>query len=186
MNYVVFDLEATCGKEIPNGESEIIEIGAVMYNDRLEKIGEFQSFIRPVIHPTITYFCQELTTITQADVDNANTFDTVVMDFWRWCSDCTEDDWFNPTEFCLCSWGFYDKGMLKQDLARWRLPSDLVDNHISIKHQHGAMIGNKRGVGMATALKMLNIPLEGTHHRAISDAKNIGKIFVEIFPQLKF
>lgn len=44
----------------------------------------------------------------------------------------------------------------------------------------------KRGVGMERALSMLELPLEGTHHRGIDDAKNIAKIFVKIFDQLKF
>jgi inhibitor of KinA sporulation pathway (predicted exonuclease) len=31
---------------------------------------------------------------------------------------------------------------------------------------------------MEKALNKLNIPLEGTHHRGIDDAKNIAKIFL--------
>lgn len=38
---------------------------------------------------------------------------------------------------------------------------------------------------MERALKMLNLPLEGTHHRGIDDAKNISRIFVKIFDRLK-
>ncbi|HWO78436.1 MAG TPA: 3'-5' exonuclease, partial [Bacillus sp. (in: firmicutes)] len=48
------------------------------------------------------------------------------------------------------------------------------------------MIGKERGVGMARALEMLKLPLEGTHHRGIDDARNIAKIFVRIFDKLDF
>jgi inhibitor of KinA sporulation pathway (predicted exonuclease) len=191
-NFVIFDLESTCGKEIPNGESEIIEIGAVKYNDRLEKIGEFQAFIKPILHPTITYFCQELTSITQTDVDNAETFDVVFPKFYDWATDVKRKGLtWTAEQVRFCSWGFYDRNMILADLKKnkhmYEIFADGIEGyHISIKHQHGAMIGNKRGVGMAKALEMLGIPLEGTHHRGIDDARNIGKIFEQIFPQLKF
>ncbi|WP_331281309.1 hypothetical protein [Paenibacillus sp. UNC451MF] len=61
-----------------------------------------------------------------------------------------------------------------------------LKNHISIKHQHGKMIGRERGVGMERALHMLKLPLEGTHHRGIDDARNIAKIFAKIFDNLEF
>jgi inhibitor of KinA sporulation pathway (predicted exonuclease) len=190
-NYVIFDLEASCGKEIPNGESEIIEIGAVKLNEKLEIVDEFQSFIRPIIHPTITYFCEELTSITQSDVDGADTFDIVFPKFYEWATDIrTSKDWFTEKPTWFCSWGFYDKKMILSDLKKhkhmYEAFADVFASHISIKHQHGQMIGNKRGVGMATALNMLGLTLDGTHHRAISDARNIAKIFIEIFPKLKF
>lgn len=195
MNYVVLDLEATCGKEIPDGESEIIEIGAVKLNDKLEVVDEFQSFIRPVLHPTITYFCEELTSIKQADVDNADTFNVVFPKFYDWATDVKVTgpmSWSaEPTWFC--SWGFYDKKMILADLRKWHrermyeLYADgIAGHHISIKHQHGKMIGVDRGVGMATALNMLGLKLDGTHHRGIDDARNIAKIFVKIFDNLQF
>ncbi len=202
MHFIVLDLEATCGDGVET--SEIIEIGAVKINERMEIVSEFQSFVRPVIHPTITYFCEELTTIKQADVDSARTFPEVCVDFARWCgvSSTNRED----LPFWLCSWGFYDKKMLLQDCAKWDLQTIWLSNHISIKHQHGEMLYKEeevrlkslgmiptsrtkqlqRGIGMDKALKKLNIPLEGTHHRAISDAQNIAKIFIEIFPNLKF
>lgn len=48
------------------------------------------------------------------------------------------------------------------------------------------MIGIEKGIGMERALKMLDLPLDGTHHRGIDDAKNIAKIFVRIFDKLEF
>ncbi|MEL6327929.1 MAG: 3'-5' exonuclease [Cyanobacteria bacterium J06626_23] len=62
--YLVVDLEATCAddKSIPRKQMEIIEIGAVMLHARSLQIeSEFQSFIRPVVHPQLTPFCTALT-----------------------------------------------------------------------------------------------------------------------------
>lgn len=202
-NYVIFDLEATCGEGVET--SEIIEIGAVKLNEKLKVIDSYQAFIRPELHPMITYFCEELTSITQANVDSANTFDKVFPDFINWCESIVPFSQYTD-DFWLCSWGFYDKKMLIQECDRHKIPHNNFKNHISIKHQHGELLyaqekaileaaGRtpnsrlkqlKRGVGMDGALKMLNIELEGTHHRGIDDARNISKIFVKIFDDLKF
>lgn len=200
MNYIVFDLEATCGWPGENRQSEIIEIGAVKLNERLEIVEEFQSFVRPVVNPELTPFCTELTSITQAEVDAAPTFDQVAMDFWGWCADRHKAT-LEASPFWLCSWGHYDKSQLRKDLLHWGMKTDMVNNHISIKHQHGAMLSKgmlvkhgetrrskelARGVGMMNALQMLGIEPTGTHHRGIDDARNTAKIFKAIFSNLKF
>ncbi len=75
--YLVIDLEATCddGGAVPRHEMEIIEIGAVLVEaGDLTVCEEFQSFVTPVRHPRLTHFCTQLTSITQAMVDDAPGF----------------------------------------------------------------------------------------------------------------
>lgn len=59
------DFEATCDSDrtkIPRHESEIIEFGAVMVDTTTgERVFEFSQFVKPVIHPTLSAFCTELT-----------------------------------------------------------------------------------------------------------------------------
>ena len=52
----------------------------------------------------------------------------------------------------------------------------LSQNHINVKTLFFEVKGLNRKVGMNGALDILEIPLEGTHHRGIDDAKNIAKI----------
>lgn len=176
MKYIVFDLEATCwergSKEAEGKQNEIIEIGAVMLDDTMQKIGEFNRFIQPKLNPTLSDFCKKLTTITQNDVDDADSFDNVWSDFM---------DWIGAGEFMLCSWGFYDKKQLKSDLTLHRYANVdwLEKQHISLKHQF-AEIKNVRPCGMSKALKILDIKQEGTHHRGIDDARNITEIFIAL------
>jgi inhibitor of KinA sporulation pathway (predicted exonuclease) len=52
---------------VPRDRSEIIEIGAVLVEGkRLQPLDEFAVFVKPVLHPKLTRFCMELTTITHA------------------------------------------------------------------------------------------------------------------------
>ncbi|OMD74170.1 MULTISPECIES: 3'-5' exonuclease [Paenibacillus] len=177
MNYIIFDLEATCWENDRSRQNEIIEIGAVKVNDKLEIVSEFQTFIRPKLNQQLADFCKKLTSITQEDVDKAPGFSQALFEF---------KEWIGNEQFYLCSWGFYDKSQFKKDCELHKINTDWLKKHISIKHQHGKMIGIEKGIGMERALKMLDLPLDGTHHRGIDDAKNIAKIFVRIFDKLEF
>jgi len=169
MNYIVLDLEATCEKDNPHFNKEIIEIGAVKLTDSFEIIDTYDAFVRPILNPTLSAFCMELTTIQQSDVDAANLFPVVLNGFKEWIG-------VGSKEYLLCSWGFYDKKQLNADCRLHQLNDSWTDRHISLKHQF-ADIRDCRPCGMEKALKILNIPLDGTHHRGIDDAKNIAKIF---------
>ena len=174
MRFIVFDLEATCDDGVRDFDNEIIEIGAVQFENKL-MVGEFQSFIHPKVNPELTPFCKKLTSITQKDVDKADSFPTVLKRFLDWTGR-------HPV---FCSWGFYDKKQMIKDCTRYDLKCDFIYNHISLKHLfhkvHKAHPVPAKGVGMDAALRMLNIPLTGSHHRGIDDARNISKIFLKYY-----
>jgi len=178
MNYIIFDLEATCDNN-KVFDNEIIEIGAVKINtvpnsNYIEET-TFNTFVKPNDNPILTQFCKELTNISQTDVDNAILFPEAIIRFQEWIG----------TEYMLCSWGFYDRFQLIKDLQRHGMSDDWVTRHISLKHQF-ANIHKIKPCGMKQALQYLSIPLMGTHHRGIDDAKNISKIFLKEFNNWKF
>lgn len=165
---IIVDLEATCSeqRDIVN---EIIEIGAVkIENGKITSI--FDSFVKPVINPILTDFCKDLTSIKQENVDSANEFPKVLREF---------RNWIGTNNFILMSWGFYDKKQFIKDCNYWHLPTDWIGEHHNIKLMFSDKTGH-RPCGMEKALKILNMPLDGTHHRGIDDAKNIAKIYLEI------
>lgn len=177
MNYIVFDLEATCWDNDRTKQNEIIEIGAVKINENLEIIDKFQSFIKPKLNPVLSDFCKNLTTITQEDVNKAKPFYQILYQFQQWIG---KDYW-------LCSWGFYDKSQFKKDCDLHKLDTKWLNNHISLKHQF--MKNHKlknREAGMNNVLKILDLNLDGTHHRGIDDALNISKIFIKEFNNWEF
>ena len=78
--------------------------------------------------------------------------------------------------FTLCSWGAYDLNQLRQDCERHRLELPVsLEKHINLK-QEFALKMNVRPCGMAKALRIAGLELEGTHHRGIDDARNIAKL----------
>jgi len=182
MTYIIFDLEATCWEDRNdprNRDSEIIEIGAVKVNEKLQVIDSFQYFIRPTTHSKLSDFCKNLTHITQQQVDKASDFETVFSKFKTWVQQ-------DGMDYYLCSWGFYDKKMLQIESKRHRLNTYWFDDaHVSVKHEY-ARITNTKLRGLGRALKDHCWEFDGTAHRGIDDAKNIVKLFRFIFYHIEF
>jgi len=181
VNYIIFDLEATCIKDkYKTFRNETIEIGAVKIiqreNGQLEIIDTFDKFIRPKLNLILSKFCKELTSIQQEDVNFAHSFPTVINEFKEWIGN----------EYMLCSWGFYDQKQLENDSILYGLNSFWTNKHISLKHQFPDIMQLSKPCGLNKALKLSGISFEGTHHRGIDDAKNIAKIFCKYFNYWKF
>jgi len=179
--YVIFDLEATCWEEKNDQVKEIIEIGAVRLNGDLEISGIFSEFVRPTINPELTEFCKTLTFIKQEEVDSAEIFSEAVGNFEKWIFSSGQD-------VKLVSWGYYDKNQLLQESVLKKYAGDIIKllekEHMSLKHEF-ARARKERTCGMKRALEKLNIPLDGTHHRGIDDARNIAKIFRTVFSEIQ-
>jgi len=164
---IICDLEATCWKDEPyKDDMEIIEIGSVRVIDG-EMADEFQSMVKPVLHPELSEFCKQLTTITQGEVDAAKGFGEVYQSFMSWIGD---------QPFVFASWGRYDLKQLKLDVTRHQLPwNDGLEQHINVKHAYAAF-RKVKPCGMERALEWAKLPLVGTHHRGLDDARNIARI----------
>jgi inhibitor of KinA sporulation pathway (predicted exonuclease) len=167
-SYLVVDLEATCDDRgaVPSGEGETIEIGAVLVDGAtLETIDEFQTFVQPIVHPALTPFCTQLTTITQADVDAAPLFTEVAPELTRFGHGAL-----------FCSWGAYDRNQLARDAALHRIAPPLGPDHWNIKAAFGRIANMRRACGTYSALRRVGLAPTGTHHRGIDDARNIARL----------
>lgn len=175
--YIIVDLEATCWPERTRIEQmEIIEIGAVRLDgNHLAVMDEFQAFVKPREHPELSDFCRELTPIKQLDIDRARDFKTVFEDFLHW---------IGPRDYALCSWGAYDLKQFQVECRRHGLPLPTAfRHHINIKEAFCALRG-LRSCGMKQALHLLGLPLKGTHHRGLDDARHIARIAQTFFSVL--
>jgi 3'-5' exoribonuclease 1 len=168
---LVLDLEATCcdRETIKRHQTEIIEIGAVMVEtENLTVIDEFQTFVKPVRFPVLTEFCESLTSITQAEVDQAAGYEEAIALLKQWLS--------NYPNSVFGSWGDYDRKQFTQDSQFHNVAFPIAFPHINLKQQFSEQQGLPKRYGMAKALQLAGIALEGTHHRGIDDARNIAKL----------
>jgi inhibitor of KinA sporulation pathway (predicted exonuclease) len=178
MRYIIVDLEATCWENVRDyGRMETIEIGAVeLPAADSPPVREFSRFVRPVAEPQLSEFCRRLTSIRQRDVELADYFWAVFPEFVEWIGD---------EPFVLCSWGGYDLTQFRTDCERHSLPFPAsFERHINLKKEFARLLGVK-ACGMERALAHAGLPLEGTHHRGIDDARNIARLAALVLPALE-
>ena len=169
-NIVIIDLEATCWNgPIPQGQvNEIIEIGICILNTHTGEITKPKGILIKPERSTVSPFCKELTTITQEMLDQEG------ISFEDACDMVREE--YEGHYHTWASYGDYDRNMMQRQCKIRNIDYPLSQDHINVKQLFYEIQDLRKKVGMQGALNMLNIPLEGTHHRGVDDAKNIAKI----------
>jgi inhibitor of KinA sporulation pathway (predicted exonuclease) len=171
MNYIIFDIEATCWQgRPPDKVIETIEIGAYMIDDYGDVKDKFSKIIKPVVSHSLSAFCIDLTSITQQMVDRAAKFPEVIEEFQDWIGVGYED-------YILCSWGAFDKKQLAADCKLHRIDSEWLAPFADLKEQYKKMKRMNFAPGLFKVVEMENYNFDGPHHRAIADAYNLAKIF---------
>lgn len=167
---IIIDLEATCWNgAVPVGQvNEIIEIGICELDIETGKISKNHGILVKPTKSQVSTFCTELTTITQDLLDkNGISFPEAIEKL---------QDEYQADLYTWASYGAYDLNMLKKQCQLRGIKYPMGSHHINVKEWFSEVKGLHKKVGMNGALEILNIPLEGTHHRGIDDAKNIAKI----------
>ncbi len=175
------DLEATCDElmesENPRAlvvspdEMETIEIGvSVIDLRRMETVDMFQRYVRPVLHPILTDFCTNLTSIRQADVDAALSFPEVATEFTVFVQKYPNAAW--------ASWGDYDADQLAADALRANCTPILSEvQHFDIERSYREIFACP-SIGLRAAVEALGLNWSGHYHRGIDDAKNLADLVV--------
>lgn len=166
---VVVDLEATCWKgHPPKGQiSNIIEVGVCLLDISTHEITKKRGILVKPSQSEVSPFCTELTTITQDLLDKEG------VSLKEACEILVGE--YNSPKRVWASFGNYDKTMFQKDCNLHKLKYPFGKKHVNVKTWF-ALKGKSGEMGMARALKQLELPLEGTHHRGVDDAYNIAKI----------
>lgn len=170
MYYLIIDLEATCWKfEKPLEEQEVIEIGAFMLSPFGEVEDQYQSFVKPEIHPILSHFCMDLTGIRQEEVERAPVFSKVYEDFLHWIQT------YNTAQ--AASWGAFDQRLLYNCCIQSNHEPFWSSDFVNLKKQYQRIKGLKRPIGLKNAVEREGFEFRGNHHRALDDAANTVSIF---------
>ncbi|TXF89778.1 exonuclease domain-containing protein [Neolewinella aurantiaca] len=180
MKFIIYDIEATCWEGRPPGMvQETIEIGACEL-DRFGRIQDyFSRLVRPVLHPTISHFCRNLTKIDQVELNRAQGFNRVIEDFQDWIG-------VHDSEYILASWGKFDPQQLAADCRLHKMDDYWLDEHINLKAQYQDIKGLPKKRGLKSAVKHEGYEWEGEQHRALTDAKNTVKVFQSLIDMWQY
>ena len=170
---IVLDVESTCwdmdSKERIQ-ESEIIEIGVCVLDLHSLARVENESILVKPFKSAINDFCTKLTTLTPALIEEKG------ISFADACLLLRNK--YKVHHRLWASWGDYDRKQFERQCRRTSNDAQYPfgPTHLNVKNLFAITMGLTREVGMDEALKILDMELEGTHHRGVDDACNIAKI----------
>lgn len=168
MDYVVLDLEWNQASDNRDARSrlltfEIIEIGAVKLNSRMEIIDTFQELVCPQVYEEMHSVTERLIGIHMEELQGQRKFTEVAGDFLKWCG----------TDFMFGTWGPQDLTELQRNMRFFGMeplgtgPVRFYDIQklFSIAYED-----QKSRRSLEYAVDFLNIEKDGAFHRALSDA----------------
>ena len=167
---VVIDVEATCWEgAVPEGMmNEIIEIGVAVLDVASGAVVENESILVKPEKSTISSFCTSLTTLT------ADLIDKEGISFKAACSLLKKK--YETGSRAWASFGAYDQKQFRRQCEATGVGYPFGPSYINVKTLFALKKKLAHEQGMAGALALLDIPLQGTHHRGVDDANNIAKI----------
>ncbi len=177
---LVIDVESTCWElpEKPGRDefSEVIEIGlAVVDTEKLVITHNEGILVRPQ-SSRVSKFCTKLTTLTQDQVDKGITFQEAMKKL--------SND-FHSGDRTFISWGDYDRKMFERNCRDYNVHYPFGPRHMNLKNSFTILHGLEREPGMDTALDLLGMKLDGTHHRGVDDARNIANILIHTLKKFR-
>ncbi|MFJ5925049.1 exonuclease domain-containing protein [Kitasatospora sp. NPDC092948] len=169
----VVDVEATCwdGSPPPGAVSEIIEIGLTVVDLAAgERRARHRILVRPA-RSTVSAFCTELTGLTQPEVARG-------LGFAEACRLLAAEHHAGTRPWI--SWGDYDRHQFTRQCRSARTRYPFGRHHTNAKAVFTDAHGLRKRPGMAQALEIAGLPLEGRHHRGEDDAWNIAALVLHL------
>ncbi|WP_028975324.1 3'-5' exonuclease [Spirochaeta cellobiosiphila] len=169
---LVLDLEATAGKDDKGYQTNnyIIDIGSVLLDTDLKVIGEYDHLVKP--GESISDFIHKLTGISNELVQEEPYFDEISKDWHRWI----ESFDINLKKLRLAAWGnYFDIPLLRRNYQQYDLKYPFSGTALDIKSIAFlwlSLSGRRTDrYDVQSMAQMLNIQVDGTFHRAITDAR---------------
>jgi len=169
----VVDVEATCweGQPPPGQVSEIIEIGLTVVDlEQRIRLAKHRILVRPR-RSKVSAFCTELTSLTQDEVDQGVTFAEA-------CRTLARDHDSNRLPWA--SWGDYDRNQFTRQCRHGNVEYPFSADHTNAKIRFTQAHSLRKRPGMAQALEIAGLKLDGRHHRGDDDSWNIAALVLHL------
>ena len=184
MQFVVADLEwnGAYSHKAHGYFNEIIEIGAVKLNDRLELVDRYHALIKPVVSRKLSDIVSGLTSITQEELDSGGHFTQVIARFRKW---------IGQEETVFLTWSTTDLLVLMENCRYFfgeeRIP--FLERYADLQAyaQQRMGTGSAQQMGLAKACELLGITDDGMDsHRALDDSEMTGRVLQKVYEPVSF
>jgi 3'-5' exoribonuclease 1 len=176
--YLVIDFEATCEENVPDFPHEIIEFPCVAVCATTHTIlGEFQTYVKPIITSKLSPFCTKLTGISQKDVGSAPHIQDAVDMFSRWVE---HEMGFSPHDVAVVTDGPWDiDKFLQLHITR---DGVIVPRYfrrwVNMRKTFKEFYGIQRTGNLRNMLKTCGLQFQGRAHSGLTDARNIAQLMI--------
>lgn len=172
MNYIVLDLEwnqayhekaMAVQKELETRlRGEVIQIGAVMLNEKLEICGSFRKTVKPRFYKKIHRHVMRLTGIDQAQIDRGTPLKEAMEHFYRFCTD----------DAIFLTWGPDDLPMLYDNLRANKLEAPWMQRYYDMQPMFNRQTDGdmRKQRSLEFAMEYYGIAQNLPAHDALNDA----------------
>lgn len=188
MHYLVIDLEWNIPrrdemKKLAQQVSfsmEIIEIGAVLLNARLEILGEFAVDVKPQYFKILDKHVKEITNRADESLKSGELFPEAVAQLYEWIHEKTDD------EYLFCTWSKSDIKPWRSNLEHYGLLPNPSSKILDIQRLFQYVNEDfKEQKSISFALDYFKLPPGEDLHKAINDARYTAYIFQKVVENLQ-
>ena len=173
MNYVVLDMEWNIPytyKHIKRRKNflrgEIIQIGAVKFDEAFDIIDTFEIKVLPKYYKRIEKNIADLTGLTDEDLQNGLPFCSAIGLFQRWCSN----------DFVFLTWGTEDIDILRSNILIYKLEDAWIPKTYNVQVIYAAQVAKEnRQCSLAKAVERLG-EQDFKAHDALNDARSTALV----------
>ncbi|MCR5775076.1 MAG: exonuclease domain-containing protein [Lachnospiraceae bacterium] len=171
------DLEWNMGRpreELKVMPFEIIEIGAVKLDDKLNEIGRFSHLVHPRVYRKLHWMNKKIVHLENSDLEDAEDFEMVYSEFSAFCGE---------EPFLFCTWGDTDLTEFQRNIYYFDCiplaegPVEFLDVQKLCGYNEGSP---KERMSLEKAVDEYGIPENEGFHRAVNDAAYTAEILKRI------
>ncbi|MBQ2737739.1 MAG: exonuclease domain-containing protein [Clostridia bacterium] len=140
---------------------EVIQIGAVKLDSRMQPCGSYQAIVKPKYFKKIHRMVADLTGISQEQMDAGISLSDAAESFRRWCGE----------DFVFLTWGPDDIPMLKENFHVHKIDMDWLDCTYDLQAIFNMQTdGGTKQRSLEYAMEYFEIPQRLPAHDALNDA----------------
>lgn len=184
MFYVIFDLEWNNAYDyrLKKGVNEIIEIGAVKLDEKLNITDTFKQLIKPKLSKNLSSRFKDLTHISMTEINTSGIpFENAISDFARWSG---------GEQSIFFSWSNSDLYVLIDNFKKFIGTStiDFIKRYADLQKYCQSFTANESGnqISLSNCAELLEINADIENlHRALEDCYLSAECFKKVFDKKK-
>lgn len=155
--------------------NEIIQFGAVKYDDDLHEVDRFCCLVKPWYVDRFDPIVLGLTHIRPEQLKKADNFCSVFREFIHWCE-------AEGRNYTIYSWNNIDKVVIEKEvvLKKFRVNEAtkyMFSHWVDYQKEFTEICGAASIISLANATKVAGTPLNGKAHDALVDAIDMAEVY---------